>query len=867
MMKNNKRIFAILLAISMMLSTYTVTFAGGGTDAQILYELGRLEDIRPEALDETLTRVIGITMVMKALGYTGVDADGAAANSNFTDLEGNNAWAKGWIQLAYEEGIVLGEIDGKIFNPDGILTAQEFVAFLLRALDYDTVLAYTNADDLGTASGIVTDFEDINYTKGEAASAMLDGLKAKLQDDSGLTLIEKLVLKGIVTKSAALEVGMVIEIDSLDTIEVTGEAEDYYGSTTTAEEDELISDSNSLLLINAEANQSDRIILYFNQPVNIDDFRDEQGALDMTYFSLYVEKDSREAGEGTAVELLNVLPLEGDDSALQVLLDVEGNAENALTDNENVYVAVVNKTGVVNGTREETFIFTDVRKPVVLTVDNEGLSVLKVIFSEPIETVTAETARNWSIDGLSLDYKTWGVDNLETQAINEGARIEVGTYTLENGDLRQVVTLTLGYDQEGNRIYFTPGEHSLQVANIGDWAYLSDSKNLMDTQIIDFEVEADTTTPTATVEIQSPKQWVVSFGTSIVEDKVSSDEIRLQIWDEDYNEWLDVTNQSYEINKAGDSDFIIEVEKDWIEVYDTVSTGKYYYNDSYRLKLVKGAFTKTENGIKNETILLELKDKMLFPDITSPSIVEIEEMAVGSQYLVSMSEPIQLESKKVNETNDEATQITKALGSAYFIKSDYSETVEGKVSSDIYEDPYDMTFTVTPNSEALSAGDWILVVKSISDDMGNTAASTTFAFSIEEVAEVTDFEVILAFADVDMDFVFEAYDAYDDDLQYDYICVKFSKAITVTGREENVLMPSNYQLNGETLPQRTQIVGNIAGYDMDDTLDSITIILPEGTIAKNSPNILSISHLLESSEGDTLMNAGDYVLFYEITED
>jgi hypothetical protein len=357
-MKNLKKVLSIVLAVSMMLSTFTVAFASEASDAQTLYNLGRLDDVSTSALSETLTRVIGVTMVMKALGYTQADADAVEADCTFTDLEGDYAWAKGWVQLAYNEGITLGTVKGIIFNPSGTLTAQEFVAFLLRALGYDTVDAYDEAAAIGAAAGITTDFADTDYTKGEASVAMLDALSAKLQDESGMTLIEKLVADGVVSLDAAIAAGLmaeatfapkltyadedgILKADGASSTLVTFTLKDSLGNTITDAEDvevaftttfgnfgetrvtvqngvatviltseflttnhtatlrgevveaadadyiglvaeakiimspnpdEIDSETLGASMTGAEASQADRVILYFNKPVDVTDY-------------------------------------------------------------------------------------------------------------------------------------------------------------------------------------------------------------------------------------------------------------------------------------------------------------------------------------------------------------------------------------------------------------------------------------------------------------------------------------------------------------------------------------------------------------------------------------------------------------------
>lgn len=206
----------ILLIICSLLSTQ-IAVAADSAEEVILNDLGLLLNISEAELDATLTRDVGVTMILKALGYTQEDADNASANPYFTDV---SDWAKGWAELAYDVGITTG-IGNQMFNPKGTLTEKEFVAFQLRALEYDVNDAWNNAGQLAVEAGLKsnTSVDDINYTKREAADVMYNALSATLVSDD-TKLIDKLIDEGIVDEDKAISYDLVNTAFTLEHIDV-----------------------------------------------------------------------------------------------------------------------------------------------------------------------------------------------------------------------------------------------------------------------------------------------------------------------------------------------------------------------------------------------------------------------------------------------------------------------------------------------------------------------------------------------------------------------------------------------------------------------------------------------------------------------
>lgn len=643
-------------------------------------------------------------------------------------------------------------------------------------------------------------------------------------------------------------------------------------------------------MTDAESNQSDRVIVYFNKDVNVNDYLNPlTGAIDPALATVNVRETSTSVSTGNVVTVKGLLPVPGNAKALQVLLDVEANVSNALTDNADVWIQFADRTKTVDVDRNITFKNTDVRKPSMLSVTNEGLNKLVVTFSEAVinnaSTNSAETLANWSIDGTLLtNTSKWGA----------GATVTVGVFNpLTGEDQRNVVTITLGTGK-----YFTSGDHSIQAANIGDWAMLTDNNNIMNTQTLDFNIPIDNELPVATVTVQSPEQWLVTYNKDVNQtDAQFAAALKLQKYNSVTAAWendADVTsyntigtlgakntdtNLDIAVTKIDGNKFLVEADYDWSEVHNKTVTGKNYFNTSYRLFIPANTVSNVSNGKKNAEETLTLAGQMLNVDAQSPKIdADIKQVdgvagLLGAKvYEVTMSEPVKL------NTGANLEGITLAQGqtalpvpTAEFVKKDGSKTIQGKIDTS-FVDKYDKVlraYAVDTDGTThidLEAGEWTLIVRSISDDYGNTAASATKDFTVVGTTPVlSDFKVLWAFADIDTDWVVEATDGGEGDSNYDYVVVKFNKAIATSGDFKNVTKTANYTFNGQPLPTGTQILSNIDGYDdYDEVIDSITIRLPQGTLqTKNAPHNLNISMNIESATGEKIgLNGGEITLPY-----
>ena len=135
-----KKIVSLVLALMMVMSMASTAFAGTFEDVtnadnakavDALAALGIIDGyedgtFRPERI---VTRAEMAKMMIVALGYESIASDTPA----FSDSQDH--WAKGFIALAADLGIVQGRGNG-IFDPDATVTYQEAAVMMLRTLGF-----------------------------------------------------------------------------------------------------------------------------------------------------------------------------------------------------------------------------------------------------------------------------------------------------------------------------------------------------------------------------------------------------------------------------------------------------------------------------------------------------------------------------------------------------------------------------------------------------------------------------------------------------------------------------------------------------------------------------------------------------------
>ena len=691
--------------------------------------------------------------------------------------------------------------------------------------------------------------------------------------------------------------------------------------------DQIDDTSIGATLTSITAPTADRIYAYFNKEVNADDFKVGDKPNTKKFAAEIKSGLDNGYGEGNTVvdhKIVGILPVENDKTALQLLVDTP------MTDNSIVKVDFENKTqtnGIYIPKNTAYCKLTDARQPAVVSINPVDQRTIEIEFSEAVlpagkcdseekvgkaehdrqVDLAADNLENYQIDGVQLSNdKYWGEIKVVTkdEETTTGSSSSTGLKKLsekdetddnadKNGEIkvgnygkRNIVTIKLSRDR-----YLQAGRtHRISIANVGDWAAKTDKeRNVVSTEGFDFDVAADDSAPTFTATAMSPEQYLLDFTTDIMVandgDKIRTDNsaivpsvIKLEAKNAN-GSWSEISNGSNEAGKnplkitrvkedgSLTNKYLVEVKRDWTEVYNTSSTRDNYYRHAYRLTIDSEKILNPVNGNKNAALSVELTDDVIrTPDSTSPAIDKIEDAEgnIGS-YNVFMTEPVKLSQKANIEGltpsqsqqggNGAAGNMGVPTPEAQFVHVEDGRTVEGIIESNEFVDAYDQIINVAPETE-LGNGEWDLIVRSISDDIGNTAATLTKRISVDNPVAETNFRVVWAAVGYDVNaYTKDAANygkAIEDANRYsegNCIYVKFNKPVTLFGSSTNAQSISNYTLNGSPLPTGTEIRAHIKGYDSEvglntNVTDSITIVLPKDRFSgNNGSGMYTVSNL------------------------
>ncbi|MGB4647985.1 MAG: Ig-like domain-containing protein, partial [Acetivibrionales bacterium] len=212
-MKNLKKLLAVIVTVC-VLATMTVPAFAAASDAEICEALDILRGDGAGVTDTYLAK--GTERYQAAILYLRLigkedEAIAFTGEENFDDAD--LIYAGGQRILAYLKAYPdLGwtGVGGNKFEPTNPASAQMIYKVLLEALGYKQDVDFTWAETLDFAAekGLSEIADVAELTNADVATALVEGLKAKVKD-SDATLAEKLVADGIIDEEAAAELGLV----------------------------------------------------------------------------------------------------------------------------------------------------------------------------------------------------------------------------------------------------------------------------------------------------------------------------------------------------------------------------------------------------------------------------------------------------------------------------------------------------------------------------------------------------------------------------------------------------------------------------------------------------------------------------------
>ncbi len=205
-----KRVLSLVLAVSMVLSLFTFSFAGsnltdiGGTEYEAavdaLVELGVVAGY-PDGTylpNKAVSRAEMAKLLVVASGLESA-AEVSEGSTKFNDV--NGGWESGYVNVASEYGFIAGYPDGS-FRPNAQVTYSEAVTMALRVLGYRTVIEskgtwptnyISKASDLKLLEDITMDKYTDGATRGNVALLIWNMLRTKMwsvdseNESNGLT--------------------------------------------------------------------------------------------------------------------------------------------------------------------------------------------------------------------------------------------------------------------------------------------------------------------------------------------------------------------------------------------------------------------------------------------------------------------------------------------------------------------------------------------------------------------------------------------------------------------------------------------------------------------------------------------------------
>ena len=579
-------------------------------------------------------------------------------------------------------------------------------------------------------------------------------------------------------------------------------------------------------LVNAESGQADRITLYFNKEVNVDEMWELMSDIQITQWY----------SNPTAIRLL---PVEGNNKAAELLIDIEDAWGTDILE-DNTYTTVTYILNTVFGplTESKSFILNDSRKPELVGVDSvDGMVGLRLEFSEAILEVD-----DIIIDGGIVDVDDWYYND----------------YDIVLGDVRHFVDVEI----DG---WLEAGWHSITIIDAADFAWLSDEANISTTQTLEFYVEPNEARPTVSITVESPEQFRIKAVDNMKIAAVGGLDYGTD-WAIQYNngttaapDWVPLTN-GVVTEVVENEEYVVETTNDWTDHFDTTGNNVNYYNKDYRLYVNAGVLINLANGLTNNVMELTMKylgSPLNTEDTTSPRLVEVKQVD-DFVFNVIMDEPVKGRGlDPVGDTPSQEQGATIPEIVVEFIGKDSSGnvvTLNGAVLGygDSNEADKIISVTAPTSPSALQvlvdehgySEEWILNVKNITDDIGNAAETVVYPFTVPKTpvdpGEPDNYKFWIESIELN----------YGDE-----ITVKFTDFIKFTGQLESAIYEGNYSVDNKKLPNGSNIIVDTSSYQEiygKKYYDTIIILLAED-LDYDYEHTLEVAKTLKSQDGDEFL--------------
>lgn len=659
-----------------------------------------------------------------------------------------------------------------------------------------------------------------------------------------------------------------------------------------------------------ESDQADRVTLFFDRDVNIEDFvkkneatgtyqttTDQNGLVHQVFYNtttnapVFTIAQDDVNGKTVSYPIAGLAEVKNDDGTrvnkkvLQLILDESV----ALDDNNIVKVSYTNAPCGID--TNKSFKLTDAKKPEFTAIESVGMKKVKITFSEAIPAKQNKDKAGYTVNGstYTVGSTSYGVYN---------------PATAEDG--RSVVILTLGKDDKGAQQYFKAGKAILGVTNVIDYAGITDiGKNVISNQNKDFNVVEDANIPTAKVVVESPEQYRITFvgdkngkecpvfftdetkTTSIdplvyfskslqvkvgnkyvpLLDTVKTIKPGLQLGEDEKKvtpEILATLSSFLKVTKVSESEYVVELNEDWTKFYTTTLNNRNYYNDFYQFVFEADTVYNDNNGLLNtDDITLNLNyagSPLNQQDDTSPKIVAIHSTDDDNYFAAEMSEPVQF-----TTTDGDASNITLSE-----TQSSQKAMVEFK-GLDENGDVFTFYGKVNGYYGNAKKADKLLELEAIYTDKATGkkytiqqlvdkgygtqwTLSLTYVYDdVKNAAETSTvkFEVqpsagLFSIASV------SGNTSATNGTEFDVINVTFTEGISSTA---DALDITRWKLDGYSFPENSVLEVIKDSGNEKIGYYSVRFTVPKGTIRKGKSHILNVDKGIESIKGNVLVGS------------
>lgn len=681
----------------------------------------------------------------------------------------------------------------------------------------------------------------------------------------------------------------------------------------------------------AESDRASDLFVRFNDDIDFDALYAEHFSATATG-KLYVQSP-----DGTDQPITDIIKVKNEERTVRLVL-VEDTTTNDgwLTDNSTVIVGVTGagqpNSVLLDG--EVEFNLVDPKAPEALSVKAPDYRTIETRFTEPVREEPAQTAANWVLNGKQLEaIDLINDDSTDTPLVGREYK---NTHTVYNRadsvDNRSYVTLNLS--TEGVKKLKAAGkENILQAYNIEDYAGITDTtgNNKATTQEFRFITPPLPGAPTAKVELESPEQYRVIFNQRLANELDADNfEVSYQIGtrtngtpifigDADEGTLLAdaitagtmpagfgvptmVDTFAGNANEVvvtpvpgtNNSEYLLEFAQDWTVTYDTENTAVNYYTPGRNHIAVTvigdpsgGVAVESRSGIVMPGTYTEAK--RMARDNKGP-IIEIAEQNQDSddnwleEFTVRMNEPIQMNAQIPADGSKDTAILTpsqtQALGDDVptptfsFISEDESITIDAELKDPITVDDYE--FILIPTGGAtLTPGIWTISIRSISDDVGNTADTAEYTLEVfGKDPTLGQAKIVWADAHDNVEFTTGSNMGI-----FDVVHIQYGTEMSLDALQTNV-----YTINGKILPEGTRVFSEEYEYDSVNELEGtlVTIMLPKEFLGdtsetpgalkdpsntdydgdNQSPHILNVSKQLTDVNGTKILAPTEVQLPY-----